>query len=317
MGRRSTRQEIVLSDADRARLERITRNPRSLRKHVWRARVVPEPGSGCGPAGTMRRTGASKPTVRHRRDRFLALGVDGLLRDATRPPGKKPTPDGPGDVAAPTACPAPDGAGAGGEAGDGLHGILKENGLGPHRVGTFRVSRDVVGLCIDPPDHAVVLAADAETPARDAGPCRDKDARLQAARPACSRPATSPPLAGVPRLPRPCRRGDRTRNPGACHPRHRLVARGGRGPHVAEGPARPDVPLHPDPGVPDGRRRGVLPEAVRTEAEGCGLRLARRMHHGDRGMHRAPRPSVPLEPEDLVEACKGGHRKLREMAPDA
>ena len=35
----------------------------------------------------------SKPTVRRRRDRFLALGVDGLLRDATRPPGKKPTPE--------------------------------------------------------------------------------------------------------------------------------------------------------------------------------------------------------------------------------
>ncbi len=93
MGRKSTRQEIVLSDADRARLERITRNPRSLRKHVWRARIVPEPGSGCGPAGTIRRTGLSKPTVRRRRDRFLALGVDGLLRDATRPPGKKPTPE--------------------------------------------------------------------------------------------------------------------------------------------------------------------------------------------------------------------------------
>ena len=32
----------------------------------------------------------SKPAVWHRRDRFLAEGVDGLLRDATRPPGKKP-----------------------------------------------------------------------------------------------------------------------------------------------------------------------------------------------------------------------------------
>ncbi len=268
MGRKSTRQEIVLSDEERACLEGIASNPRSLRKHVWRARIVPEPGSGRGPAGTMRRTGVSKPTVRRRRDRFLALGVDGLLRDATRPPGKKPTPDGPGDVAAPAACPAPDGAGAGREAGDGLHGILKENGLGPHRVGTFRVSRDVVGLCIDPPDHAVGLPVDEsedanatgpgeranriqalgrtqEAPARDAGPCRDKDAR-----PACSRPATSPPapLAGVPRLPRPCRRGDRTRNPGACHPRQRTP--------------------------------------------------------------------VPMEPEDLVEACKGGYRKLRKMASD-
>ncbi len=63
MGRRSTRQAIVLSDEDRVRLERIARNPRSLRKHVWRARIVPALGAGCGPAGTMRRTGMSKPTV--------------------------------------------------------------------------------------------------------------------------------------------------------------------------------------------------------------------------------------------------------------
>ena len=39
---------------------------------------------------TVRRTGMSKPTVWRRRDRFLAEGVDGLPRDATRPPGKKP-----------------------------------------------------------------------------------------------------------------------------------------------------------------------------------------------------------------------------------
>ena len=32
----------------------------------------------------------SKPAVWRWRDRFLAEGVDGLLRDATRPPGKKP-----------------------------------------------------------------------------------------------------------------------------------------------------------------------------------------------------------------------------------
>ncbi len=181
MGRRSTRQEIRLSDADRARLERITRNPRSLRKHVWRARVVPEPGSGCGPAGTIRRTGVSKPTVRRRRDRFLALGVDGLLRDATRPPGKKPTPEA--RVKAPMApamsSPPPHArhrtvrapAGKLGMVYSTVHAILKENGLGPHRVGTFRVSRDVVGLRVDPPDHAVVLPVDAETPAREAGPC--------------------------------------------------------------------------------------------------------------------------------------------------
>ncbi len=59
MGRKSTRQEIRLSGEDRKRLDGVIGNPRSLQKHVWRARIIVEPGSGCGPALTMRRTGMS------------------------------------------------------------------------------------------------------------------------------------------------------------------------------------------------------------------------------------------------------------------
>ncbi|MCY4302309.1 MAG: hypothetical protein OXC68_11345, partial [Aestuariivita sp.] len=66
----------------------------------------------------------------------------------------------------------------------------------------------------------------------------------------------------------------------ASHPRHRLVAqvgrgrRGRRGPRVAEGPSRLDVPLPPDLGVREERRRGGLREAGEAEAEDCGHRLA-------------------------------------------
>ena len=90
MCRKSTRQEIKLSDEDRGRLEQIIGNPRSPQKHVWRARIVLDPGSGHGLVETMRQTGMSQPTVWRWWDRFLAGGVDGRLRDATRPPGKKP-----------------------------------------------------------------------------------------------------------------------------------------------------------------------------------------------------------------------------------
>ena len=79
MGRRSTRREIRLSDADRERLGRIMSHPRSVRKHAWRARIVMEPGSGCGLVETMRRTGMSKPTVRRWWDRFLAEGWTGCF----------------------------------------------------------------------------------------------------------------------------------------------------------------------------------------------------------------------------------------------
>ena len=89
-GRKSTKVKTGLSDGERERLERVAGNPRSLRKHAWRARIVLELGSGHGLMETARRTGMSKQAVWRWWDRFLAEGVDGLLRDATRPPGKKP-----------------------------------------------------------------------------------------------------------------------------------------------------------------------------------------------------------------------------------
>ncbi len=53
-----------------------------------------------------------------------------------------------------------------------VFGILERNGLKPHRVKTFKVSRDprfeekirdVVGLYVNPPDHAVVISVDEKT----------------------------------------------------------------------------------------------------------------------------------------------------------
>ncbi len=183
MGRKSTRQEIELSAGDRERLEGIVNNPRSLQKHVWRARIVLALGSGRGLAETMRRTGMSKPTVWRWWDRFLAEGVDGLLRDATRPPGRKPVPeDRVKAVVALAMSPPPEHArhwtlkALAEEMGDmvisTVRNILLRHGLRPHQVKTFKVSRDprfeikvrdVVGLYVDPPDHAVVLSVDEKT----------------------------------------------------------------------------------------------------------------------------------------------------------
>ena len=88
------------------------------------------------------------------------------------------------------------------------------------------------------------------------------------------RQGRGPPLGGIPRLSRPCLRGDRARNPGARHPRQRVLAQVGRGPRVAEGAFRLDVSLHAGLGPVDERRGGVLPEAGAAEAEERGLRLA-------------------------------------------
>src|SRR4051812_33121424 len=77
---------------DRARLERIMADRNSVAKHVYRARIVLLAGDGLGTTRIAHRVGKSEPTVRRWVERFAAQGVDGLLRDATRPPGRLPLP---------------------------------------------------------------------------------------------------------------------------------------------------------------------------------------------------------------------------------
>ena len=180
MGRKSTRTEIRLSDGERKRLEQVAGHPRSLQKHAWRARIVLALGAGHGLVETIRRTGMSKPTVWRWWDRFLAEGVDGLLRDATRPPGKKPIKEDKVKELIDLAMSPPPAharhwtlkalAGEiGGMEATTVRNILRRHGLRPHQVKTFKVSRDprfeikvrdVVGLYVNPPDHAVVLSVD-------------------------------------------------------------------------------------------------------------------------------------------------------------
>src|SRR5438270_12765610 len=76
---------IDVSAADRARLEAVVADRNRPQKHVWRARIVLLTGDGCGTVEIMRRTGKSKTAVWRWQERFMQAGVDGLLRDKTRP----------------------------------------------------------------------------------------------------------------------------------------------------------------------------------------------------------------------------------------
>src|SRR5260370_1646906 len=59
-------------------------------KIVLRSQIVLFAGEGIGAVEVARRVGKSVLTVRRWRRRYAAKGVDGLLKDATRPPGRKP-----------------------------------------------------------------------------------------------------------------------------------------------------------------------------------------------------------------------------------
>jgi len=81
--------EVHLGVGDRERLEAIIASRNSPQKHVWRARIVLLSADGIGTMEIQRRIGKAKPTIWRWQQRFREAGVDGLLRDATRP-GRKP-----------------------------------------------------------------------------------------------------------------------------------------------------------------------------------------------------------------------------------
>src|SRR6202051_4280527 len=76
---------VQVSEGDCERLAAIIADRNSPQKHVWRARIVLMTADGIGTTTIMRRTGKSKVTVWRWQERFMAQGVDGLLRDKTRP----------------------------------------------------------------------------------------------------------------------------------------------------------------------------------------------------------------------------------------
>jgi transposase len=76
---------ITLSSAARRRLQAIIRNRNAVQKHVWRAEIALLSADGLGMVEIMRRTGKSKTCVWRWQERFAEEGVDGLLRDKTRP----------------------------------------------------------------------------------------------------------------------------------------------------------------------------------------------------------------------------------------
>ena len=170
---------FTLSAADRERLGEIAAAPRSLQKHVWRARIILLSGDGLGTSAIMAATGKSKTCVWRWQERFMHEGVDGLLRDKTRPPGKAPvaakrvaeivrlTQEPPPHEA--THWTARAMAKVVGLAVSTVQEIWKAHGLAPHRWRSFKLSNDpafakkltdIVGLYVDPPAHAVVLSVD-------------------------------------------------------------------------------------------------------------------------------------------------------------
>ena len=83
---------VVMSDEDRARLEAIVSDRNRLLKHIQRARIVLLSAEKLPVLQVAGQLGVSRPAVWRWQRRYAEAGVEGLLRDKTRPPGKKPVP---------------------------------------------------------------------------------------------------------------------------------------------------------------------------------------------------------------------------------
>jgi transposase len=170
---------LTVSPADRKRLQAIVKDRNAAQKHAWRAEIVLLSADGVGTNDIMRQTGKSKTCVWRWQERFMQEGFDGLLRDKTRPSRiKKLDPLVAERVVALTMEPPPGEAthwtGAAmaktvGVSVSSVQRIWHMHGLEPHRIRQFKLSkdpdfveklRDIVGLYLNPPAHAVVLSVD-------------------------------------------------------------------------------------------------------------------------------------------------------------
>ena len=170
---------ISLSLLDRERLDSIRKDRNAAQKHAWRAEIVLLSADGVGTNEIMRRTGTSKTCVWRWQERFMQEGVEGLLRDKTRPSRIPPLApkvaeqvvartleDPPGETTHWTALMMATEIGI---SVSSVQRIWRAHGLRPHRVRQFKLSndpkfveklRDVVGLYVSPPAHAIVLSFD-------------------------------------------------------------------------------------------------------------------------------------------------------------
>jgi len=81
---------VILSIADRERLQGIAGDRNQRRKHVERAHIVLASAERKPAQRVAAQAGVSRPTVWRWQQRYSEAGVEGLLRDKTRKPGKAP-----------------------------------------------------------------------------------------------------------------------------------------------------------------------------------------------------------------------------------
>jgi transposase len=175
------KQPLTLSDEERETLERWARRPKSPQSLALRSKIVLRCADGTTNRDVASALSVHEVTVGKWRNRFIAKRLDGLI-DEPRPGSPRKITDAhveavvvktleetPRDATHWSTRSMAKSAGLNQTA---ISRIWRAFGLKPHLVDTFKLSgdpqfidkvRDVVGLYMNPPDHAVVLCVDEKT----------------------------------------------------------------------------------------------------------------------------------------------------------
>jgi transposase len=171
--------EIVLSSEERMTLQTWSRGRSLPARLVQRARIIQMAAEGALNQTIADNLKVSRPTVQLWRDRFLALRLRGLEKDAPRPGRLPKVPQAKVEAVVEatlhstppneTHWSARSMAKSQGLSRMTVQRIWKQYNLKPHLIETFKLSKDkrfleklydVVGLYLNPPDKAVVLCVD-------------------------------------------------------------------------------------------------------------------------------------------------------------
>ena len=174
-----TSRRIAITKTDRVDLSRMIRDGSTPQKVALRARIVLLSADVVPTGAIMRRLSTSTPTISRWRNRYETDGLAGLLKDRSRPGRKRKIgEDKVREVVQRTLHEKPSCATHWSTRSlakvvalspASVQRIWKAYGLKPHRVRTFKLSRDprlveklqdIVGLYLNPPEHALVLSVD-------------------------------------------------------------------------------------------------------------------------------------------------------------
>ena len=174
-----TAAPVVLNPEQRDALKRMARQRSLPARSVERARIVLQAADGMENKQIARQLGIMPDKAARWRNRFLEGGIAALEKDAPRPGKPRTITDGcvkrvvemtlqqkPANA---THWSTRTMAATAGISEASVRRIWHAHGLKPHLVKTFKLSRDpeftekledIVGLYLNPPEHAIVLSAD-------------------------------------------------------------------------------------------------------------------------------------------------------------